>query len=379
MRNKIILIILLLGFIMPIKINAATLNTSVGYGLNQNECTRNIENGGYQDRNISTSKEAYFSHCIQATCTGYKYNFKLKLENERVNCLNGNSDPYYLIYKNGCSYYENKTCNNNSIEYCSVVLKYDCTRKRDGSSFATTTKTTTTKTTKKTTKKTTTTTTSTTTTEIIKKDTRLKSLTLSNGSLIFNSDIYNYDLIINEDINNINVTAIPIDETSTVTVNNNTNLENGSIITILVKGTDGNSSEYKINIKKNIILSNNTKLSSLTIENYDLNFDTNIKEYYLELQTEINELKINYQTEDEKSEVTVTNNNNLVNGSKITIAVKAEDGTVSNYYINIIKKEKSNTLGILFIIILILAILAGAYYLYIKFIANKGGDKYEYE
>ena len=34
---------------------------------------------------------------------------------------------------------------------------------------------------------------------------------------------------------------------------------------------------------------------------------------------------------------------------------------------------------ILFIIILILAILAGAYYLYKKFVGSKTGDKYEYE
>ena len=377
MKNKIMLLVLLIVLIIPIRIEAATADTKVGYNLNQNECTRNTNDRGYQDRNISTSGEAYFSHCIQATCGGNGYDFKLKVENEGVNCLNGNTDPYYEVYKNGCSNYENKRCNYNSIDYCSVVLKYDCSRKRDGSPITTTTKSTTKKTTKRTTTKKTTV--STTTTEVVKKDTRLKSLTLSYGSIIFNSDIYSYDLIINEDINSINVTAVPIDETSTVTVNNNTNLENGSIISVIVKGTDGNSSQYKINIKKNKVLSNNTKLSMLSIENYDLRFVPSIKEYNLELESELNALKIDYRTDDTKSTVTISNNSNLVNGSKITIAVKAEDGTVGYYYVNIIIKEKSNSLGIIFIIILILALIAGAYYIYKKIIVPKQGEKYEYE
>ena len=49
------------------------------------------------------------------------------------------------------------------------------------------------------------------------------------------------------------------------------------------------------------------------------------------------------------------------------------------YYINIKVEEKSNSLGIIFIIILVLAIIAGAYYLYKKLVLSKSGDKYEYE
>ena len=65
--------------------------------------------------------------------------------------------------------------------------------------------------------------------------------------------------------------------------------------------------------------------------------------------------------------------------SKIKISVTAEDGTENLYIINITLKQKSNAITIIFVIILILALIAGGYYIYKKFIQSKMGDKYEYE
>lgn len=373
MKNFKLLLICIMGVLfVPTNIFAASSNDKVGYDLTKYQCT-----GEYQDHNISTTGEAYFSHCIiysknnSGRCT-YEY-----YDNEKVNCLNGNRDPYYENYKDGCSNYSNKSCNDNKIRYCSVIIKYDCSRKSDGSSFTTTTKSTTTKkTTKRTTSKTT------TTTEIMTiepSSTKLKSLSLSKGSIAFNSDIFEYSLTLNQEDTFVNITAVPENDKCKVEVKNNTNLVDGSVISIIVKSPVGDSSEYKINVKKAVKLSNNANLKNLTVTNYELSFNSKILDYTIMIDENTKELDINYEVEDDKSTVLISNNSNLTNGSKVNISVTAEDGTVKNYYINIRVKEKSNSLGIIFIIILVLAIIAGAYYLYKKFIASKAGEKYEYE
>lgn len=375
-KFKTILISLITLLIFPNYVNGTNENSNVWYGNNEHTCTST-----YQDRNVSTSNIAYFSYCMKATCeSNRKYNLsyyydsnELKNKNMIVNCLNGNKDPYTTLYKNGCSNYG--TCDKvNNVKYCSTIWKYDCSKKSDGTSFTTTT------TTKKTTKRTTKYTTKITTTEpttII--STKLTSLSLSKGSIVFNSDTYEYTITLKEEDTNVEVTAIPEDNRASVEVKNNTNLIDGSVIEIIVTSTNNTSSTYKINVKKEVKLSNNANLKSLTITGYELGFKNVIKDYTLVIDESDKELDIKYETEHEKAIVDITNNNNLTNGSKITIMVIAEDGTTNYYYINTLIKEKSNVLGIIFIIVIVLAILAGAYYLYMKFIKNKGGDKYEYE
>ncbi len=368
MNKKTLLLIFLLGFILfPLRSFAATQNSNVGYDLTKYQCTSQ-----YQDSVISTSGGAYFSHCMEAKCSNMKYNISYYSKN-KVNCTNGNTDPYFTRYKNGCNTYETSICNENEIKYCSIIMYYDCSKKSDGSSFVTTT------TTKTTTKKTTTSTT--TTTKVEKSNTLLKSLTLSNGLVAFNSEIYEYNVNVDSTVSSIAVTAIPMDESSTVNVSGNTNIENGSVIKIIVAGTDGSSSEYKINVYKEerVVLSNNAKLKSLTVQNYNINFSSNINDYSLTIDESIKELSIDYEAEDKSSIVLINGNSNLSNNSKITISVTAQDGTVENYTITVYVKKKSNTIKILFIIILILAIVASGYYVYKKIFNKNEEDKYEYE
>lgn len=293
-------------------------------------------------------------------------------------CSNGNTNPYITTIQDSCITQSQNVCYPGDIVKCSVTLDYDCSRinNKNGDKFTTTTKKTTTKR-RSTTKSTTT---ITTTTIPIPSNTKLSSLVLSSGNINFNKDTYEYSINIDSNVNSIDVTAIPEDETSRVEILNNTNIENGSVIKIIVTGTDNSISEYKINVSKEVyIMSSNAKLKSLSVEGYTLNFNNKINEYTLIISEEDKELNIDYETEDEKAIATITGNSNLSDGSKIVLDVTAEDGTLNSYIINITVKRKSNVLSILFIIILILAIIAGAYYMYKKFIASKKGEKYEYE
>lgn len=309
---------------------------------------------------------------VTATCKS-NFNYDLVYNSPKTyKCSNGNTSPYTNTIEDSCRNFTGKVCNKGEVRQCYVILDYDCSRTTSGAKFTTT---------KKTTKRRITKSTNTTmTTTVVASNTKLKSLSLSAGTIDFNADIYSYSINVDSSVDSINVTAIPEDDTSKVEIKNNTNLENGSVITVIVTGVDNSISEYKIIVSKEThIMSSNAKLSSLTIKDYNLAFNPKINTYSLTVNSNTTELDINYVVEDEKSIVTISGNENLVSGSKVKIAVTAEDGTENIYTIDIDKEKESNSITIIFIIILILSILAGAYYIYKKFIQSKMGEKYEYE
>lgn len=373
MQKKVLLSLLML-LSLPLLVNARTASSSVYSGGNLNECTSE-----YQDSSISINKDIYFGHCMIYTCKNNKTRY---YSSSSVTCSNGNTNPYVKIEKNGC---DNLSCtssekNTSVIKYCSVLMYYDCSRKSNGESFYTTTTTKTTTRRYNTTK--TTTTTQTTTTPIV-INTKLASLTLSSGNIEFNSDINEYEVEVESNVNSINVNAVPMDSNSKVDISGNSNIVNGSVISIVVTGSDGSTNQYKITVKKieENKLSSNAKLKTLIINDYEIDFNSNKFDYTLIINSGVNELDLTMEAEDKNAKISdISGNSNLKDGSKIVISVTAEDGvTVNKYNINIRVKTKSNFIKILFIIILVLSILAGAYYLYKKLVLSKSGDKYEYE
>ena len=377
-KMKLVLMILFVFVLLPFNVNAANEYSNALYGGTVSECTKS-----YQDKNISSNGIAYFSYCMKAVCeNNYKYGInyyystsELKKYDMIVKCTNGNSKPYVVLHKNGCTNYN--SCNKiGDTKYCSTIWKYDCTRNSDGSLYGTK-KTTTKKTTRKTVQTKITTTTTETTTVVASN--KLQSLMISKGIIDFNNEVYEYNITIGEDDNFIDVNALPEDVNATVEVRNNDNLVDGSVIEIIVNAPNNESSIYRINVAKEKKLSSNANLKSLNVTGYDLMFNNQTTTYTLLINEEDKVLDINYEVEDETATVRIDNNENLTSGSKITITIEAEDGTAKYYYIDIFVKAKSNAFGIVFIIIIILAVLAGAYYIYKKLISGKSGDKYEYE
>ena len=368
-KKSLILLITLL--IMPNVVKALNASSPVYSGDNLNICTSST----YQSNSISINNDIYFGHCMEYKCKSSTTNY---FNSNKVTCSNGNKDPYTKLVKNGCS---NLSCNSSekdrsTVKYCSVIMYYDCNRKSNGESLTTTT------TTKKTTtRKVVKTTTQVPTTTAAPSNTKLSSLTLSQGVIDFKDDVHEYGIEVNNEVVNIDVKAVPQDEASKVDISGNTNIVNGGEILIKVTGTDGSNSEYKIKItkKEKVKLSNNSKLKSLEISGYSINFNPKITEYDLQINSSDTELDIDYTADDSKSVVQISGNNNLENGSKIEVVVVAEDGTSTTYTINITIRKKSSIIKILFIIVLILSICAGGYYIYKKVMDKKNGDKYEYE
>lgn len=186
----------------------------------------------------------------------------------------------------------------------------------------------------------------------------LSSITLSNGNIDFNKEILEYNVSVLYDIDNIEVTAVPEDNKSKVEISGNNNLEVGSNkISILVTSEDNSTREYIINIErknKNIELSNNTNISKLIIDNYNIDFNKDILNYTLKIKYE-DKLNINVELEDNTSSYIITGNDNLKNNSIISITVTSEDNTTRTYTINI--KNNDKLIKIIFITIIIILII----------------------
>lgn len=85
--------------------------------------------------------------------------------------------------------------------------------------------------------------------EDISSNTNLKELQINNYPINFNKSTYSYTLEIGDETS-LDIKYSPEDITSIVNVNGNTDLKDGSVITIKVTSTDGSTKDYIIRVTK---------------------------------------------------------------------------------------------------------------------------------
>ena len=127
----------------------------------------------------------------------------------------------------------------------------------------------------------------------------------------------------------------PSDNTSG---NSNNNTSTGS-------GTSGSSSSSTNTTKpKEEEKSNDSTLKELVIEGYELYpvFDANTKEYNIRVTNDITSINVIPTVNNSKASYTIegTTNELLVGKNVITVVVTAEDGTTSNYVINVTRERE---------------------------------------
>lgn len=85
--------------------------------------------------------------------------------------------------------------------------------------------------------------------------------------------------------------------------------------------------------------SNNNNLKVLEIEGYSIGFSKDKKNYDVSVNYDVNSLKVNAISEDEKATIEIVGADNLkANDEKVLIKVKAENGDVNTYTVNIQRK-----------------------------------------
>ena len=100
--------------------------------------------------------------------------------------------------------------------------------------------------------------------EDVSSNTNLKELQINNYPINFNKSTYSYTLEIGDETS-LDIKYSPEDITSIVNVNGNTDLKDGSVITIKVTSTDGSTKDYIIRVTKTQIEETGINIRELLI------------------------------------------------------------------------------------------------------------------
>lgn len=162
----------------------------------------------------------------------------------------------------------------------------------------------------------------------------------------FETDIYNYYLTVNSDVEDIEVLATAENSESEVKITGDDKLENGlnQIIVQVISPDKKSNSSYLINVTKTDDLeSANTNLETLAIEDILLYpaFDTNVTNYTAEVSNSLENINLLAIPENESAEVEIIKEDVLQEGNnQIKIIVTASNGyTTREYNINVYKRN----------------------------------------
>ena len=172
-------------------------------------------------------------------------------------------------------------------------------------------------------------------------DVTLKSLTVKNYDIDFNSEVNDYEIKVLKNVDKLDIKAEPNSKDADIKITN-PKLTVGENEVKIEVSNDGSTNTYTIKVTK---LNEDDKtlanLKSLTIENYELEFKPDKYEYDLKIEDE-NHLIINALAKNTQADVEITGNLDLEDGSIIKIKV-TYDGEFSNVYKINISKEGSTT------------------------------------
>lgn len=391
-------ILLIIALMLPTIVFAASYNTDVNVS-NYYECF------ALQEENKNATGTGYFAYCMKTKCENGVWQSYYLFNKNTLACANGNTDVYTYEVRYSCGEYKGACSSAGEEHYCGRLIGYDCNKTNNGSIYVSKSTTkfnpptvqtstlkpyTTTTTTKKktTTKKPITTTTTTTTTTQAPKDNNsfLKTLDVVNHHIEFNKEILSYEIIIEKDEKTLDVKYETESSKATATIQNNENIDVTKPIIVKVTAEDGTFKEYTITIKYREI-SSNKNIKNIIIDSYDFKFEQAKFEYDLVINSSETDLTINVELEDEKATYEINGNDNLENGSVITITVKAEDESTTSYKINIIKEvevvPKKSGVGKMITTLIILILLGVIGVVAYKFIRNilpaKADENYDYE
>ena len=164
----------------------------------------------------------------------------------------------------------------------------------------------------------------------------------------FNPNVTEYYIIVNENVESIDVTAIPKNNNAKVQITGNNNLKKGANkITIKITSKDNSKNkEYIINVTKtNDINSANANLETLAVENFTLSpeYEENITNYNTEVSKDTQELNVLAIPNNMNAKVEIKGNKNLQYGkNRITVTVTAQNGvTQKKYLIDVYKRNEA--------------------------------------
>ena len=171
----------------------------------------------------------------------------------------------------------------------------------------------------------------------------LSSLTVPGTQLSFDRETYDYTVTVPYETENLPIYAFAESESADVNISNASGLQVGNnLIEIEVKNGK-NTKVYSLHVIRKeygLDISNSTKLSMLSIKDYDINFDPNVLDYTVKIKRE-KTLMIAATPESNRADIYMYGNNDLTGFSTVRVKVIAENGATEIYSIDI-KKDAYN-------------------------------------
>lgn len=161
----------------------------------------------------------------------------------------------------------------------------------------------------------------------------------------FNKEITQYYLIVDENTENIEITAIPESNKANVKIQGNNNLKNGINEIKIIVSNNNKEKEYNINVTKtNEQDKANTNLEILAIEYYDIypEYSNNITNYEIQISNSEENINILAIPEEMDVSVEIKGNTDLKEGSNtVEVLVTARNGiTKKTYIIEVYKRNE---------------------------------------
>lgn len=195
------------------------------------------------------------------------------------------------------------------------------------------------------------------------KNNNLKSLSIPGYDLDFDKNNLNYNLTVNTDVSSIDIKTEVEDNKAKLVSNYGSrqvklNYGNNKI-QVKVQAENAEVKTYTINVKRlteDEIPSDNINIKSLSIPGHKIDFINDKTDYTIDINDEY-ALVFNIELEDAKSTYKLENNEDLKDGSIITLTVKSESGKEVKYNFTINKNEKSidcnsdNNINIIYIVL----------------------------
>lgn len=208
--------------------------------------------------------------------------------------------------------------------------------------------------------------TTTTTTKPADTDTKLylKSLEIENQTIEFSKFKFEYEFKVLYEVESLNITAIAAKDGVTVKYDNPASIVVGeNTISIVLTDEEAHATTYTLKVtrlKEGEVIkeeSSDATLSSINLGDYSISFSPTVTNYDLTIGYKTNAITATCTTNDPNATCVITGNLDLATGSIIKVDVKAEDGTINTYKINITKQTFLETY-MTYIIIIGVVILA---------------------
>lgn len=207
--------------------------------------------------------------------------------------------------------------------------------------------------------------------------TYLSSLTVPGTMLGFDKETYDYTITVPYETEDLPIYAFAEDENATVNVGNNTGLRVGNnLIQIEVKNNNKTRiySLHVIRKESGLDISNSSRLGTLSIKNYNIEFSPDKLDYEVKIKRE-KTLLISATPESNRADIYMYGNNDLTGFSTIRVKVIAENGLTSIYSIDIQKAAYNKKIEIIASVAGVSALLIVGLVVYLK---KKNNRKKEY-